>query len=117
MASATASERTMGGTMCLSTAASIAWVDATVPRTALRTVRRLWASTDAPDVCAASVVPSQALLTPRVVPLTSVTSIRSTSIRMTRSEEHTSELQSLMRISYAVFCLKKKKKQQKNTHK
>src|SRR3546814_7379268 len=30
-----------------------------------------------------------------------------------RSEEHTSELQSLMRISYAVFCLKKKNKQQK----
>src|SRR3546814_9943427 len=32
-----------------------------------------------------------------------------------RSEEHTSELQSLMRISYAVFCLKKKKKN-RNTH-
>src|SRR3546814_4605425 len=33
-----------------------------------------------------------------------------------RSEEHTSELQSLMRISYAVFCLKKKKKvKQTNT--
>src|SRR3546814_1891911 len=31
-----------------------------------------------------------------------------------RSEEHTSELQSLMRISYAVFCLKKKKKYKKN---
>src|SRR3546814_1670152 len=31
-----------------------------------------------------------------------------------RSEEHTSELQSLMRISYAVFCLKKKKTQQHN---
>src|SRR3546814_10575798 len=30
-----------------------------------------------------------------------------------RSEEHTSELQSLMRISYAVFCLQKKKKQKK----
>src|SRR3546814_6313445 len=29
-----------------------------------------------------------------------------------RSEEHTSELQSLMRISYAVFCLKKKRKKQ-----
>src|SRR3546814_3150077 len=29
---------------------------------------------------------------------------------ISRSEEHTSELQSLMRISYAVFCLKKKKK-------
>src|SRR3546814_8866792 len=34
-----------------------------------------------------------------------------------RSEEHTSELQSLMRISYAVFCLKKKKKIQKKTTK
>src|SRR3546814_8382975 len=33
-----------------------------------------------------------------------------------RSEEHTSELQSLMRISYAVFCLKKKKKKQTKTH-
>src|SRR3546814_1324454 len=31
-------------------------------------------------------------------------------LKLTRSEEHTSELQSLMRISYAVFCLKKKKK-------
>src|SRR3546814_6373683 len=30
--------------------------------------------------------------------------------KLVRSEEHTSELQSLMRISYAVFCLKKKKK-------
>src|SRR3546814_8880155 len=30
-------------------------------------------------------------------------------LRVRRSEEHTSELQSLMRISYAVFCLKKKK--------
>src|SRR3546814_9330294 len=30
-----------------------------------------------------------------------------------RSEEHTSELQSLMRISYAVFCMKKKNKQRK----
>src|SRR3546814_4512537 len=33
-----------------------------------------------------------------------------------RSEEHTSELQSLMRISYAVFCLKKKNNEQKVTH-
>src|SRR3546814_10328296 len=32
-----------------------------------------------------------------------------------RSEEHTSELQSLMRISYAVFCLKKKTKKQPST--
>src|SRR3546814_2348894 len=34
-----------------------------------------------------------------------------------RSEEHTSELQSLMRISYAVFCLKKKKKSNKTPNK
>src|SRR3546814_9995775 len=33
-----------------------------------------------------------------------------------RSEEHTSELQSLLRISYAVFCLKKKKKDKHPTH-
>src|SRR3546814_1234975 len=33
---------------------------------------------------------------------------------LARSEEHTSELQSLMRISYAVFCLKKKKIQNRN---
>src|SRR3546814_3639647 len=36
---------------------------------------------------------------------------RMTSVYPDRSEEHTSELQSLMRISYAVFCLKKKKPQ------
>src|SRR3546814_4319442 len=35
----------------------------------------------------------------------------------TRSEEHTSELQSLMRISYAVFCLKKQKRPIPNLHK
>src|SRR3546814_5791938 len=35
--------------------------------------------------------------------------------RFGRSEEHTSELQSLMRISYAVFCLKKKQKNSKTT--
>src|SRR3546814_1359433 len=36
--------------------------------------------------------------------------------RPPRSEEHTSELQSLMRISYAVFCLKKKKNNQPHTN-
>src|SRR3546814_7531951 len=34
-----------------------------------------------------------------------------------RSEQHTSELQSLMRISYAVFCLKKKTNKNQSTHK
>src|SRR3546814_7526249 len=37
----------------------------------------------------------------------------SQAILLDRSEEHTSELQSLMRISYAVFCLKKKKQETK----
>src|SRR3546814_8366656 len=45
-------------------------------------------------------VPLQTLLFPSATPLGA----------WTRSEEHTSELQSLMRISYAVFCLKKTKK-------
>src|SRR3546814_10420133 len=36
--------------------------------------------------------------------------------RSKRSEEHTSELQSLMRISYAVFCLKKNKKKKNTTN-
>src|SRR3546814_5632288 len=36
--------------------------------------------------------------------------LREETIKLLRSEEHTSELQSLMRNSYAVFCLKKKKK-------
>src|SRR3546814_7444251 len=45
----------------------------------------------------------------------SVTLVNSGTISgATRSEEHTSELQSLMRISYAVFCLKKKKQRSKN---
>src|SRR3546814_5868823 len=39
-----------------------------------------------------------------------------TRLHKVRSEEHTSELQSLMRISYAVFCLKKKKEYKKKTN-
>src|SRR3546814_8705053 len=45
-----------------------------------------------------------------------VEAIQLTRLGIHRSEEHTSELQSLMRISYAVFCLKKKNKQTKNKH-
>src|SRR3546814_3629679 len=44
--------------------------------------------------------------------LASVRSMEELELLIQRSEEHTSELQSLMRTSYAVFCLKKKKKQQ-----
>src|SRR3546814_8959016 len=49
-------------------------------------------------------------------PATSIRTRRRPEFRK-RSEEHTSELQSLMRISYAVFCLKKKKKNQHTTRK
>src|SRR3546814_15279994 len=41
--------------------------------------------------------------------ISSIATERQRDARFRRSEEHTSELQSLMRISYAVFCLKKKK--------
>src|SRR3546814_15868033 len=48
----------------------------------------------------------------RTTALESPSTVSPAALRVTlaRSEEHTSELQSLMRISYAVFCLKKKKK-------
>src|SRR3546814_3438156 len=48
----------------------------------------------------------------RTTLVTSTETLRSpTTLKGSRSEERTSELQSLMRISYAVFCLKKKKQQ------
>src|SRR3546814_2263089 len=46
---------------------------------------------------------------------TGVSNAKPKATKIVRSEEHTSELQSLMRISYAVFCLKKKKNTQKPT--
>src|SRR3546814_13241104 len=45
----------------------------------------------------------------RIVDSTGALQLRGIPKKMLRSEEHTSELQSLMRISYAVFCLKKKR--------
>src|SRR3546814_4738027 len=45
-----------------------------------------------------------------VMKRTGLPTVVTLSVHRDRSEEHTSELQSLMRISYAVFCLKKKKK-------
>src|SRR3546814_1248745 len=50
------------------------------------------------------------------IPLVSSPVVGQTRNHVVRSEEHTSELQSLMRISYAVFCLKKKKHNE-NTYK
>src|SRR3546814_2751122 len=53
-----------------------------------------------------------AILAAAVIAALAAGSARAGSVPPGRSEEHTSELQSLMRISYAVFCLKKKT----NTH-
>src|SRR3546814_10216672 len=64
-----------------------------------------------PSACSAS---SCRAISPRNRPAASPSG-RSGRSPACRSEEHTSELQSLMRISYAVFCLKKKKTIQKNT--
>src|SRR3546814_8342638 len=52
---------------------------------------------------------SELKLKPVLVPIMSAPTPTLPSKLTTRSEEHTSELQSLMRISYAVFCLTKKK--------
>src|SRR3546814_3696346 len=55
-------------------------------------------------------IPPRRCLTPRSSdPSVTPVAAKMTSPFARRSEEHTSELQSLMRISYAVFCLKKKK--------
>src|SRR3546814_8972774 len=56
--------------------------------------------------------PPQGADVPRTAGLPSPDAVAAARARK-RSEEHTSELQSLMRISYAVFCLKKKNKQTK----
>src|SRR3546814_3114942 len=62
----------------------------------------------------------QAVIQPALIASRMKSPVRFSAFRSTggggpsRSEEHTSELQSLMRISYAVFCLKKKKHTKKN---
>src|SRR3546814_5858907 len=63
---------------------------------------------------AASIAPTPEI--PDIAPLTApVNSSATPAISGTRSEEHPSELQSLMRNSYAVFCLKKNKQHTDNT--
>src|SRR3546814_6893513 len=66
-----------------------------------------------------TVVRKKRLELSRVAPLepksSASTSSATFALPRDRSEEHTSELQSLMRISYAVFCLKKKREQTKRT--
>src|SRR3546814_4425528 len=65
------------------------------------------------SVCACLACPAPA--TPSPMCLGSWWGMKRSARTRIRSEEHTSELQSLMRISYAVFCLKKKKVKIHNT--
>src|SRR3546814_1071141 len=65
-------------------------------------------ASDAGPIRAIAVVAATSMVTLPTVRTRS--GIISTAISRARSEEHTSELQSLMRISYAVFCLKQKQK-------
>src|SRR3546814_1651378 len=71
----------------------------------------VWETGDAPRDRRA--LPKRWCTLEREGPLTIITMNRPEAMNALRSEEHTSELQSLMRISYAVFCLKKKKKKNK----
>src|SRR3546814_9975811 len=63
------------------------------------------------DVAADIGMASSRFGTPNGWPDDGVTKVSAADLITLRSEEHTSELQSLMRNSYAVFCLKKKKKE------
>src|SRR3546814_4521492 len=60
--------------------------------------------------------PGSAYLAVGDIPLLSPRALAGFVAGIERSEEHTSELQSLMRISYAVFCLKKKKQIRSTSH-
>src|SRR3546814_10806098 len=84
-------------------------------RTALRAVSET--GTDAgsrcacaPGICLVVLTTKRVTSSPRerAASISSLEARRSLACQKGRSEEHTSELQSLMRISYAVFCLKKK---------
>src|SRR3546814_4077456 len=77
--------------------------------------RSIWLTLTSSELAIPSSIPRASrvgLVTNRSSP----TSWQRSPIRSVRSEEHTSELQSLMRISYAVFCLKKKKQRHKTTN-
>src|SRR3546814_8489439 len=68
-----------------------------------RASHRPWSESGVTNGCAASAAKPQPF---SVTTIDSSSSGRGLAIETKRSEEHTSELQSLMRISYAVFCLK-----------
>src|SRR3546814_9938938 len=74
----------------------------------LRFLYTLIAGCDAKSSAARSISPARIAFTPiRPWARYAIALMAQRSVIISRSEEHTSELQSLMRISYAVFCLKK----------
>src|SRR3546814_7303241 len=79
----------------------------------LRSLRLPWRPADQPEPITGITAPARPAARPRQPP-EGVKTSRKPSVP--RSEEHTSELQSLMRISYAVFCLKKKQHRSKRKH-
>src|SRR3546814_1434494 len=92
----------LGCTVQISTDGQATWTDIdTVTRPAI-----VGAATDA---LAAPEISSTGFDETNILTVTLPTTNELQSVTDERSEEHTSELQSLMRISYAVFCLKKKK--------
>src|SRR3546814_4401571 len=66
---------------------------------------------DSPEIETGEIVPEECGTEVFLLPAASHVEKEGTFTQTQRSEEHTSELQSLMRISYAVFCLKQKKSQ------
>src|SRR3546814_1872010 len=111
-----------GGTK-LAVLSALIWL---LPPAALMTAAALLISSLSPDigfarlfrfiepmavgfVCYAAVLLAEKIIkTPFSVAVALVAALTTIIFKSPRSEEHTSELQSLMRISYAVFCLKKK---------
>src|SRR3546814_6335837 len=107
---------TYGHTLSLHDALPISWkksVVATRSGSGIEVSRREARTTDIPSAWTRSAV-AIAAAKPRLVAAKEMPCPLDENISL-RSEEHTSELQSLMRISYAVFCLKKKKNKYTNT--
>src|SRR3546814_10082810 len=79
-------------------------VERSAPRAVARPYRKAGTPSPKPSAKPAAAAPA-----PAPQPAASPAVVQQVEAKRPRSEEHTSELQSLMRISYAVFCLKKKK--------
>src|SRR3546814_4748829 len=80
-----------------------------------RTAQRKYGTNSKPATPAITKAARQSMISVIRAPANGPTATPRGAAKLSRSEEHTSELQSLMRISYAVFCLQKKTKYNKQT--